>query len=456
MSANSNAPQWSSQFAFLMASIGTAVGLANIWRFPYTTGTNGGGAFVLIYIGAAFAIAMPVLIAELMVGRRGKQSPPQAISSVANESKASGLWRHMGNMGVVGALLVLSFYAIVGGWTMAYVPKLLSGELAGASAQMVSDSFDALQASATTVLTWHIAFLVLVVFISCAGLASGVERLVKLVMPLLFVMLVLLVIYAANIGDFSAALDFLFTPDFSKITPAVTLEAIGQAFFSISVGLTNLMVYGAYMQRKTHIPRSAAVIVTADTIVALLAGLAIFPIIFAFGLDPNAGPGLVFVSLPVAFAQMDAGNILGAIFFLLLFFAALTSAICMLEVPTSWLQNHTRLSRRQASFLAGVVAWALGILSALSFNLLSDVYPLTIIPLFADMTFFALFDYLTANIAMPLGGILVVMFVGWAMKTEYSSEELCISEHTLGFQLWLWTSRVIAPVALAWVFISRL
>ncbi|GGO65589.1 sodium-dependent transporter [Bowmanella pacifica] len=450
------APMWSSHFAFLMASIGTAVGLANIWRFPYTTGTNGGGAFVLIYILAALVIAMPVLIAELMVGRRGRSSPPEAIAAVAKESGASPWWRHMGNLGVLGAMLVLSFYAIVGGWTLAYVLKLASGSMQGMDPGAIAVVFDQLQSSPGLMLFWHLLFLALVIGISSLGLAGGVERVVKLVMPMLFIMLLLLVGYAAWIGDFAQALRFLFTPDFSKVTANVVLEAVGQAFFSISVGLTNLMVYGAYMQRQTSIPRSSVVIVGADTLVALLAGLAIFPIIFAFGLNPSEGPGLVFVSLPVAFAQMPAGALLGALFFVLLFFAALTSAICMLEVPTSWLMNKTSWSRRQACLVAGSVAWGLGVLSALSFNLLGDVHPLGFIPLFADKTFFTLFDYFTSNIAMPLGGIFVVLFVSWALKSRFTADELGFTQQSLWFRLWLWTSRLIAPGALLLVFISKL
>lgn len=455
MSSTRTAPQWSSHFAFMMASIGTAVGLANIWRFPYTTGMNGGGAFVFIYILAALLIAMPVLIAELMVGRRGRSSPPQAIATVARESRGNPLWRHMGNLGVFGAILVLSFYAIVGGWTMAYVLELASGNLQGLNAEAVSTVFDNLQAAPGLILFWHILFLALVVGISSLGLAGGVERLVKIVMPLLFVMLLVMVGYAAWIGDFSAAWAFLFTPDFSKVTPGVVLEATGQAFFSISVGLTNLMVYGAYMNKSTSIPRSSVTIVAADTLVALLAGLAIFPIIFAFGLNPAEGPGLVFVSLPVAFAQMPAGALLGALFFTLLFFAALTSAICMLEVPTSWLVNKTNWSRRRATFCAGALAWGLGILAALSFNLLADVYPLGFIPAFATTTFFGLFDYFTSNIAMPLGGIFVVLFVGWVVARHVSADELGWSQESNRYRLWLWVSRVVAPGVLVLMFINN-
>lgn len=455
MSVSRSAPQWSSHFAFMMASIGTAVGLANIWRFPYTTGMNGGGAFVFIYILAALLIAMPVLIAELMVGRRGRNSPPQAIATVARESGGSPIWRHMGNLGVFGAILVLSFYAIVGGWTMAYVLELASGNLQGMNADAVAAVFDGLQSAPGLVLFWHILFLALVVGISSLGLASGVERLVKVVMPLLFVMLLVMVGYAAWIGDFSAALAFLFTPDFSKVTPGVVLEATGQAFFSISVGLTNLMVYGAYMNKTTSIPRSSVTIVAADTIVALLAGLAIFPIIFAFGLNPAEGPGLVFVSLPVAFAQMPAGALLGALFFILLFFAALTSAICMLEVPTSWLVNKMQWSRRRATFCAGSLAWGLGILAALSFNILADVYPLGFIPAFASTTFFGLFDYFTSNIAMPLGGIFVVLFVGWVVARHVSADELGWQQDSGRYKLWLWISRLVAPSVLVLMFINN-
>ncbi|MFP2768671.1 sodium-dependent transporter [Oceanisphaera sp. KMM 10153] len=448
--------QWSSNFAFLMASIGTAVGLANIWRFPYTAGTNGGGAFVFVYILAVLAIAMPILIAELLVGRRGRLSPPGAIAVVSRESGLSTRWRHMGNMGVVAAVIVLSFYCIVGGWTLAYVLKMANGSFDGADVATITAGFDGLVGNVGAMVSWHLVFLLTVVLISSIGIRNGVERLVKLLMPALFVMLLLLVGYGAIAGDFRQAFTFLFTPDFSQITSKVVLEAIGQAFFSISVGLTNLMAYGAYMSRQTSLPRSSLLIVGADTLIALLAGLAIFPIIFAYGLDPSGGPGLVFVSLPVAFSQITGGALLGGFFFLLLFFAALTSAICMLEVPTSWLAERFSWSRRRAAISAGALAWGLGLLSVFSFNIWSDVHPLGMFTLFENKTFFDLFDYITANIAMPLGGIFVALFAGWGIKKQFTADELSLAPQSLLYRGWLFSVRILAPLALTMVFISNI
>ncbi len=446
---------WSSRLTFLMAAIGCAVGLGNIWRFPYSAGVNGGGAFVLVYLAAVVILALPVLMAELMIGRRGAAGPPAAIAAVARESGRSESWRWMGVvLGGLGAILALSFYAIVGGWTVAYAFKMGSGQLQGASAADAVSIFDALNASPTTLLAWYTLFIGTTIFISTRGLHAGIERAVRIMMPALFVMLVIMVIYAVVVGDFAAAASFLFTPDFSKITTTVVLGAFGQAFFSISVGLTNLMAYGAYMQKTTSIPNSAAIIVGVDTLVAILAGLAIFPIIFMYGLEPGSGPGLVFTTLPFAFSQVPGGLIFGTLFFVLLFFAALTSSIAMLEAPVSWLTDATNLSRRGAAMLAGGVSFGLGIFAALSFNVLSNVHPLGAIDMFSSKTFFDLYDYLVTNILMPTGGILIAVFAGWLVKREFSADELFAGRSEWPHRVWLLLVRFVAPAVLAYTLID--
>lgn len=445
--------QWSSRTVFLLAAVGTAVGLGNIWRFPYTAGVSGGSAFVIVYLGAVLLLAMPVLLAELLVGRRGAAGPPAAIEAVATESGRSRHWRLMGIvLGSLGATISLSFYAVVGAWTIAYAFKTGTGQLQNISATESEQVFHALSSSPGNLLPWFTAFFATTIFISSKGLHGGIEKAIKFTMPALFIMLIVLVVYAATVGDFATAWHFLFNPDFSKITTRVVMAAFGQAFFSISVGLTNMMAYAAYINRDTSLPQSAAVIVGADTLVALLAGLAIFPIIFMYGLEPDAGPGLVFMTLPFAFGQIGGGMLFGTLFFVLLFFAALTSAIAMLEAPVAWLRDATKLSRRSAALLAGSVSFFLGILAALSFSTLADFHPLGAIKLFEGKTFFDVFDFTVTNVMMPIGGILIAIFAGWIVKTEYSRDELFGGRDTFAFKAWLILVRFFAPVILGLVF----
>jgi NSS family neurotransmitter:Na+ symporter len=440
-----------------MAAMGSAIGLANIWRFPYTVGVSGGGAFVFVYIGAILLLALPILIAELMVGRRGAASPPTAIARVAEESGRSRSWGWVGViLGGVGAVLTLSFYSVVGGWTMAYSLRTATGALSAASSDASVAAFEALNGSPLALLFWFSLFLLVTVVVSARGLRNGVERVVKTLMPALLVMLLVLVFYAAWAGDFARAIEFLFTPDFSQITGKTIMAAFGQAFFSIGVGLTNLMAYGAYIERTTSIPRSALMVVSADTVVALLAGLAIFPIIFAHGMEPGAGPGLVFITLPVAFGQITGGMIFGAVFFLLLFFAALTSSISMMEAPVSWLNERTRLSRSGSAILTGAISWLLGIFAVFSFNVWSGVYPLGDIALFAGKTFFDLYDFIVTNVMLPLGGVVIAIFVGWVMRATFSGEELFGEHPGLWHRLWLFLVRFVAPVILLAVFYDML
>ncbi|MDH3547058.1 MAG: sodium-dependent transporter [Gammaproteobacteria bacterium] len=447
--------QWSSRLTFIMAAVGCAVGLGNIWRFPYTVGVSGGGAFVLVYLGAVVVLALPVLMAELMIGRRGAAGPPAAIAAVAKESGRSANWRWMGIiLGGFGAMLILSFYAVVGAWTLAYAFKMGAGQLHQVTAPEATQIFDELNGNPNALLAWFTAFFAATVFISARGLNAGVEKAVKFMMPALFAMLIAMVVYAAMIGDLQRALGFLFTPDFSKINSNTVLAAFGQAFFTVSVGITNMMAYGAYVQSSTRLPGASATIVAADTVVALLAGLAIFPIIFMYGLEPAAGPGLVFMTLPFAFGQIPGGLIFGTVFFILLFFAALTSSIAMLEAPVSWLRDATTLSRRGAALLAGSISFTLGILAALSFNVLSDFHPLGAWSLFENKTFFDLFDYVAINIMMPIGGILIAVFAGWLVRQKFSRDELFDGRQTLQHTVWLILVRFVAPIVLALVLID--
>ncbi|MEH6551621.1 MAG: sodium-dependent transporter [Pseudomonadales bacterium] len=441
--------QWSSRWGFMLAAMGSAVGLANIWRFPYAAGEGGGGAFVLVYLLAVVLISLPLLMAEFLVGRRGQASPPLAIAAVAKESGASRYWPMMGYAGIVAVILILAFYSVVGGWTIAYVIKMLTGSLNGLEPIKIQAAFDELNASPLPMFMGFSFFLAITVFISSRGIKQGVERSVKVLMPALFLMLVAMVVFSAINGDFMAAARFLFTPDFSRIDSSVVLDAIGQAFFSVSVGYTNLMAYGAYLNRDINIPRSCAIIVGADTLVALMAGMAIFPIVFAYGLEPAGGPGLVFMTLPIAFGSIVGGNLLGALFFLLLVFAALTSALSMLEAPVSWAGEKWNWSRRRAAVSIGALVWTLGLLCVFSFNLLSGVHPLAMFDYFATSTFFDLFDFITTRVLAPLIGSAIALFVGWAVVTKVTAEELSADESHWMYRCWLFSVRIVVPLALS-------
>ena len=413
----------------------------------------GGGAFVLIYIAAVVVLALPVCIAELMIGRRGGGGPPNAIENVALESGHSRHWRWMGVvLAGVGAVFALSFYSVVGAWTVAFAAKTATGQLADLQTSQIINLFDELNANPIELYLWFCVFIGLTVYISSRGLHKGLEKAVRLMMPALFFMLVMMVVYAAIVGDFMAALNFLFTPDFSKLNAQVILTAFGQAFFSVSVGLTNLVAFGAYLKKEVSIPESASIIVGADSMVAILAGLAVFPIIFANSIEPSSGPGLVFQALPIAFSQTSGGLVFGALFFVLLFFAALTSSIAMIEAPVSWLCDETRLSRRMAALVVGFVGFVLGSLAALSFNVFSDIRPLAGIEMFSDKGFFDVFAFLATDIIMPLGGLMIAVFAGWIVKTKYSLDELFDNKSNRFHVIWLFLVRYVAPVLLIVLF----
>jgi len=430
-----------------MAAIGAAVGLGNIWKFPYTAGVSGGGAFVLIYVAAVVTIAVPIVMAELLIGRRARRSPVNSFRRLAEQSGASRAWQVAGWLGVVAAFLILSFYSVIAGWAIAYVPKLASGAFSGADAALTADRFSHLLASPWELLLWHTVFMALTVFIIARGVQNGIESAVKFLMPTLFCMLLLMVAYAAVAGDFDTGLRFMFAVDFSKVDGGVVLSAVGQAFFSVSVAMGLLITYGAYLPETVDIPRAALIIAMADTLVAVLAGLAIFPLVFGNSLDPAEGPGLIFVTLPIAFGNMPAGSIFGTLFFVLLVFAALTSSIALLEPAVSWAEEHSKIKRSVSATVTGVLVWITGLLSLFSFNLLRDFKPLELGPL-AGKTLFDLLDYFTSNLMLPVGGILISLFAGWALGSDLTRKELGMGDGPM-FKAWQFLVRFVVPLALA-------
>lgn len=441
--------------AFILASIGAAVGLGNIWKFPYTLGSSGGSAFILVYVVAIFLVATPIMLAEMIMGRHARKSAPATFKVLARESGASESWSIVGWMGLLALFLVLSFYSVIAGWTAAYLVKSASGGLSGLSPVEVGGDFVGFLHSPGQMIFWHALFTGATIYIVSRGVKIGLERVVKFLMPALFITLIALVINSAITGDFATAVDFLFTADLSKITPVVVLAAVGQAFFSVNVGIGSVLTYSAYLPKDVNLFQSAIVVALGDTLVAVLAGLAIFPIVFANGLDPAEGPGLIFVTLSTAFAKMPAGAFIGSAFFLMILFAALTSSISMLETMTARIHEIQGVSRTKAAVVIGTATFLMGLVTVLSFSTWENVYPLGQFELFATKTPFDLIDYAVTNVMMPLGGMLYALFAGWWLSKEMMFAESGFGGRT-AFELWLVLLRVIAPLAVAVVFIYNL
>lgn len=452
MSAANSAPHWSNRLAFVLAATGSAVGLGNIWKFPYITGENGGGAFVLVYLLCIALIGLPLMMAEIMVGRRGASSPSQSFKHLAEESGVSTAWSFAGTFGVLASFLILTFYSVIGGWAIAYLWHAIANAFDGAEVAQIEGLFSGLLAAPGEMIVWHTLFMVFAIFVVSRGVNRGIERTVSILMPTMFVLLIVLVLYAFTTGAATASLNFLFSPDFSKLTVAGVLTALGHAFFTLSLGMSNIVAYGSYLPKHISITGASVTVSFLDTLVALLAGIAIFSVVFANGMEPGAGPGLVFQTLPLAFGKMTGGYIIGIAFFFMLVFAAWSSAISLSEAVVSRLIALYGMSRPKAATITGVVAWTVGLLSVLSFNVLGDFKPFVIHG--EGKTIFDFLDYLTANIMLPLTGLMVAVFVGWFMKKEFSLQELETGE-TL-HRLWIGCLRYITPILVLIVFIYNL
>ena len=436
---------WIGKWTFILAATGSAVGLGNIWGFPYKAGTNGGGAFVLIYLLCIVMIGVPIMISEIIIGRRAGNSPINAMKRTAMESNTSSLWKLVGWSGITAGVLILSFYSVIAGICLNYIfiAALPSDTLSS------SDQFGAVIASPYNLLFWHTVFMLLTFLIVSAGVKNGIGRMVKILMPMLGFLLIFMVIYAMFNGAFIRTLEFLFAPDFSNVTAETFLSAMGQAFFSLSLGMGSIMAYGAYMPKDQKVVSTSFTVASLDTLVAMLAGLAIFPIIFAFNLEPNSGPGLVFVSMLSAFNQMQFGQIIGAFFFILLSIAALSSSISLLEPGVAYLSEEGFLSRRYSALAISFFAWSLGIGTALSFNVLSE-FNLT-----PGRNFLDSMDFIANQILLPLGGMMIAIFVGWFMKKELITNEVGYVNQII-YKLWRFFIKFIAPISVASIFISQI
>ena len=432
---------WIGKWTFILAATGSAVGLGNIWGFPYKAGTNGGGAFVLIYLGCILIIGIPIMISEIILGRRAGNSPINAMRSVALESNRSSSWQIVGWSGIFAGVLILSFYSVIAGICLNYI--FISATSSGVITS--PEQFTNVISSPINLIFWHTVFMILTALIVSAGIKDGIGRMVKILMPLLGFLMIFMVIYSIINGDFSRAMTFLFAPDFSNVTSDTLLQAMGQAFFSLSLGMGSIMAYGAYMPKDQKVVSTSFTVASLDTLIAILAGLAIFPIIFAFNLEPNSGPGLVFVSMLSAFNQMQFGQFIGPLFFILLSVAALSSSISLLEPGVAYLSEENILSRRRSAEIISFFVWFLGIGSVLSFNIWSDF------SLIGDRNFLDSMDFIANQILLPLGGMLIAIFVGWFMKKSLIEDELGSINKSLYF-LWRFFVKFIAPVCVGYIF----
>lgn len=468
---------WSSRLLFIFATVGSAVGLGNIWKFPYIAGEYGGGAFVLVYLISVLLIGMPIMMAEIMLGRRGRQSPVNTMYTLAIESGQHAAWKYLGWMGMLAGFLILSYYSVVAGEVMAYIFRAASGTFTHQTPSGVRSIYSDFVSAPESLLAWHTIFIVITMAVVSRGLLEGLEKTLRILMPLLFVLLLILVGYGLNSDGFSDAATFLFKPDFEKLiytmndngvrelTAKPILVAMGHSFFTLSLGMGAIMAYGAYLGREVSISHVTLTVVIIDTVVALLAGLAIFPIVFSHQLDPASGPSLIFQTLPIAFGAMPGGAFFGALFFILLFFAAWSSAISLIEPAIAWMVESRRITRVKASVRAGIIVWLLGIASIFSASgtTLRDIFlsllnwlgieTIGLKQEFFSLTFFEVVDFLTANIMLPLGGMLIAIFVGWVMRRESVRAEINVRHGEL-CTLWMTLLKYVSPVAVFIIFLS--
>ncbi len=449
MAGDGGHEQWSSRIGFLMAAVGSSVGLGNLWRFSAEAGQNGGGAFVLVYLLCVVFIGIPVLMSEYVIGRGStKASAVQSVQDLAGQSGVSKNWSLLAWIGMLAAFMVVCFYSSVAGWVLAYIPKFVMGAFDGEDPKEIAAQFGALINDPKTVIPYFTAFVVLTTWLVSRGVNRGIEWASKFLMPLFFVLLASLAVYSLvsgagtqveidgkTVNATGYALTWLFQPDFSKINLEVATRALGQAFFSIGIGSAIMITYGSYLKHGVNIPRSAAIVALTDTGVALIAGMAIFPIVFSHGLSATAGAGLFFQTLPVALVSAPGGQFIGTAFFLLAIFAAVTSSISLLEVSAAWVIDKTGLSRPVAAWSLGLLMWGIGLGTVFS------------------QKFFGFLDTTTGTLMLPMSGLMVVLFVGWRLNKAVLAKEL-EGTSTLTIFLLMFLVRFVAPVAVSVILIS--
>jgi NSS family neurotransmitter:Na+ symporter len=436
---------WGSRIGFVLAAAGSAVGLGNVWKFPYMAGENGGGAFLVLYLGIAFTIGISVMLGEFVIGRAAERNPVGAFAALKG-----GAWKIAGGIGVAAGFLILSFYSVVAGWTIAYVVKSASGALATTDAAALGAAFGAFSGAVAEPILYHALFMAMTIGVVMFGVQNGIERVCKILLPTLFIILVILAVRALTLPGAMAGIKFFLAPDFSKVTAATVNGALAQAFFSLSVGMGAMITYGSYLAPNENLPRATFQVTLFDTLVAVIAGLVIMPAVFAFGISPAAGPKLVFITLPAVFTQMPAGTFFAVLFFLLLVIAALTSAVSLLEVVVAYFVDERGMKRRTVSIVAGGVIFLLGVPSSLSMGAWSGFK-------IAGKEFLSLMDYIGSNLMLPAGGILVSVFIGWVILPRAMEEATSRGGHPFPLaRAWVFICRWIAPAAISWILISGL
>ena len=477
--------EWSSQFTFILAAVGSAVGLGNIWKFPYITGEYGGGVFIFAYLVCICLIGLPIMLAEIALGRRGRQSPVNTMLELSREAGAHPAWSILGWSGMAAGCLILSYYSVVAGEVMAYSFRASSGIFNHQTVDGIKGIFSSLVSDPEKLLAWHTIFMVLTVLAVARGVKGGIEKTVTFLMPALFILLIVLVFYGMTSGGFEQAIDFMFTLDADKFfyarnglgeylmdaegekifTWKPMVVAMGHAFFTLSLGMGAIMMYGSYLNRYVSIGQMALVIVTLDTIIALLAGLAIFPLVFANGLNPAAGPGLIFETLPLAFGNMAGGTFIGTLFFVLLFFAALTSAISLIEPTVAWLTESKGLRRIKAAVWTGIGVWFVGLATIFSMtgttigdiaeNLVSWIgFSDTELKTgFFKYNLFQVIEFFTASIMLPIGGLLTALFAGWVMHQDSTEREFSFRSPYV-YPVWQVMVRYVSPFLVLMVFLN--
>jgi NSS family neurotransmitter:Na+ symporter len=451
---NQLTPNWSSQLAVYLGTIGAAVGLGSIWRFPYLAGTLGGGIFIGAFVLACLIIATPLLVAEYMIGRYSGLAPSDAAGAMAVSIGRSRHWNIIGQLGTIAAFLICSYYTIVAGWVVAYAWKCGTGAFAGLSRPQLQGEWRHFLADPWQLLGWQVVFIGIVTFISARGLGPGIELASRIRAPALLVLLLLLDAYSLSIGDVAQTFRFVFAPHWDTLSAAVVLAAIGQAFYATGVGMGMMLAYGSYMPRRAPLVRPALLVSGSILLVSLLAAILVFPLVFRFHMDPAGGPALVFDVLPTAFALMPGGRWIGTVFFLLLIFAALTPSLAGFEPVTAWLQARG-MRRGTAAVAAGVTIWLAGLASVFSFNRISGWHPLERVPILAGKTLFEVVDFVAGNLLLPLGALLTCLFIGWRLdRTRFAAELAGNAALVVGACRIL--LRYVCPVAIAAVLLAAL
>ena len=441
---------WTHKGTFLLAAVGSAVGLGNLWRFPYLTGENGGGAFILVYALTIAIVGIPILIAETLLGRSSRKSPIMGMKHLTESHNTSRNWQAIGWMGALAAFVILSFYSVIAGWAIHYTGLMFSGSLVGADASQIGESFGDLLASPGLLITYHTLFIAASGVIVGLGIHKGIESGLRFMMPALFFILMIVLGYGIIAGDVGAAMSFLFTFNLADLSLEGWLQAMGQSFFTLSLGMGAIMAYGAYMSSEASLTRTAISIAFVDTVIALLAGIAIFSLVFGSGLEAGQGPGLMFVTLPIAFAELPAGWLIGGVFFILVIGAAITSSISLIEPVAAYLVERFGFSRPKAVGLMVSLCWLLGLATVFSFNVWSEG---TLTHAWFNRSPFDVLEFMT-NILMPLGGLLIALFAGWALTREEVLKEMATND--TWFQIWQFLVRFVAPTAVAFVFLRTM